>query len=237
MVYRETNTTAFLLLYTMIFRTENKLSNVKEIFITSIALILTFSRSSILLFFVYGIYKGINNLIQKYKIINFKLLFSRLFPFFILLSMITIYLFLTINSSTMEVYALSLNDKSFGTRILIFDFIKFYVSTIDFREIFNFLFGYGWIGYQNLLTEIPFSYEGTTGHTIIGILPEYGFIYTTFLFLFFYLRAYRGFIADSFLIGLAILAFFPFPYTAPILCLIQTHRKLNFYFIKDRFQD
>ena len=84
-----------------------------------------------------------------------------------------------------------------------------------------------------MLTEIPFFYEGTTGHTIIGILPEYGLIYTSFLFLFFYLRAYRGFIADSFLIGLAILAFFPFPYTGPILCLIQSQRKLNLLLKRD----
>ena len=225
--YRETNTTAFLLIYAMIFRIENKLSNRIEISISSLALILTFSRSSILLFLIYTIYKFINNFIQKFKIMNFKLYFSRLFPILIFGAMISIYLFLNIDSSTMQVYALSLKDKSFGTRILIFDFIKFYFSNINLREIFNFFFGYGWIGYQRLLTEIPFKYEGTTGHTIIGIIPEYGFIYTSFLFLFFYLRAFRGFIADSFLIGLAILAFFPFPYTAPILCLIQTQRKLN----------
>lgn len=225
--YRETNTTAFLLLYAMIFRIENKLSNRIEISVAFFALILTFSRSSIFLFMVYCIYKFINNYISKLKILNFKLYFSRLFPLFILGGIISIYLFLNIDSSTMEVYTLSLNDKSFGTRILIFDFIKFYFSTINIRGIFDLLFGYGWIGYQRLLTEIPFSYEGTTGHTIIGILPEYGLIYTIFLFLFFYIRAYRGFIADSFLIGLAILAFFPFPYTAPIICLIQAQRKLN----------
>ena len=127
----------------------------------------------------------------------------------------------------MKGYSLSVNDSSFLTRVLIFDFIKFYLSTIGINEIWSFLLGYGWSGYQNLLNEIPFSYEGTTGHTILGILPEYGFIYTSFLFLFFYIRAYRGFITDTFLIGLAILAFFPFPYTAPILCLIQSQRKLN----------
>tara|TARA_Y100000589_G_C27180905_1_gene640697 strand:+ start:385 stop:1530 length:1146 start_codon:yes stop_codon:yes gene_type:complete len=225
--YRETNTTAFLLLYAMIFRIENKLSNRIEISISSLALILTFSRSSILLFLIYAIYKFVNSFIQKFKIMNFKLYFSRLFPILIFGAMISIYLFLNIDSSTMQVYALSLKDKSFGTRILIFDFIRFYFSNINSREIFNFFFGYGWIGYQRLLTEIPFNYQGTTGHTIIGIIPEYGLIYTSFLFLFFYLRAFRGFIADSFLIGLAILAFFPFPYTAPILCLIQTQRKLN----------
>lgn len=228
LVYRETNTSAFLLLYAIIFRIENKLSNIPEISITSLALILTFSRSSILLFLVYVIYKMINNFMQKFKIFNFKLLFSRIFPFAILAAMFSIYLFFNIDSSSMQGYSLSINDSSFLTRVLVFDFIKFYFSTIEINEIWNFLLGYGWTGYQKLLVKIPFSYEGTTGHTIIGILPEYGFIYTSFLFLFFYLRAYRGFIADTFLVGLAILAFFPFPYTAPILCLIQSQRKLNF---------
>ena len=234
--YRETNTTAFLLLYTMIFRIENKLSKPKEIFLALLALILTYSRSSIFLFFVYAIYKLLNMYLEKLKINNFKLLFSRVFPLSIFLSMYAIYSFLKIDSSTMKTYAISLYDKSFGTRILIFDFLKYYFSTIQFNEIFNFLFGYGWIGYQKLLTEIPFLYEGTTGHTIIGILPEYGLIYTSFLFLFFYLRAYRGFIADSFLTALAILAFFPFPYTAPIICLIQSQRKLNLL-LKENYSD
>ena len=32
----------------------------------------------------------------------------------------------------------------------------------------NFLFGYGWSGYQKILMNLPFNYEGgTTGHTII----------------------------------------------------------------------
>ena len=227
--YRETNTSAFLLIYNMIFRIENKLYKTKEIFIAFLALVMTFSRSSIFLFLVYGIYKLVNNFIQKYQLFNFQLLFSRLFPLFILGIMFSLYQLLNLDSSTMKAYSLSLYDKSFGTRILIFDFLKFYFSTIDSSEILNFFFGYGWLGYQKLLSQIPFYYDGTVGHTIIGILPEYGLIYTSFLFLFFYLRAFRGFIADSFLMGLAILAFFPFPYTSPILCLIQTHRKLNLY--------
>ncbi|MBO8223295.1 hypothetical protein HA142_07185 [Prochlorococcus marinus str. XMU1401] len=226
--YRETNTTAFLLFYTIIFRIENKLANRKEILFAFLALTLTFSRSSIFLFFVYVIYKLINDLFEKFDSNNFKLIFSRLFPFLILGAMYSIYLFLKIDSSTMQTYALSIYDKSFGTRILIFDFINYYFSTIDFSEILNFLIGYGWVKYQNLLAELPFIYEGTVGHTFIGILPEYGFIYTSFLFLFFYIRAFRGFIADCFLVGLSILAFFPFPYASPILCLIQVHRRLNF---------
>ena len=83
LVYRETNTSAFLLLYAIIFRIENKLSNTLEISITSIALILTFSRSSILLLLVYAIYKVVNYFMQKFKIFDFKLIFR---DYFLLLS-------------------------------------------------------------------------------------------------------------------------------------------------------
>ena len=54
--YRETNTSAFLLLYTIIFRNENKLASLKENIITVSGLFLTFSRSSILFFFIYIFY-------------------------------------------------------------------------------------------------------------------------------------------------------------------------------------
>tara|TARA_B100000989_G_scaffold298932_1_gene291171 strand:+ start:4495 stop:5643 length:1149 start_codon:yes stop_codon:yes gene_type:complete len=231
--YRETNTTAFLLLYAMIFRIENRLSNYKEIFIATTALILTFSRSSILLFLVYSIYKLLNSFVPEFKFINFKLWFSRLFPISILIFLFLIYRFLNIDSLATNGYSFSVNDSSFLTRVLIFDYLKFYISSIDSNELMNFLLGYGWSGYQKVLSEIPFNYEGTTGHTILGILPEYGLIYTSFLFSFFYVRAFRGFISDSFLLGLSILAFFPFPYIAPILSLIHTNRKLKFLIKKD----
>tara|TARA_Y100000589_G_scaffold196447_1_gene185669 strand:+ start:2132 stop:3280 length:1149 start_codon:yes stop_codon:yes gene_type:complete len=227
-IYRETNTTAFLLLYAIIFRIENKLSNFRELSIASFFLLLTFSRSAILLFFVYLIYKYSNKLFHRFKLINFKLLFSRLFPFAVLGAMLIIWITTTVTLENLGGYSISLSDRSFFTRILLFSYIKYYLSTIDLSEMINFLFGYGWSAYQNILIDLPFDYEGgTTGHTLIGILPEYGFIYTCFLFLFFYIRAFRGFIADTILLGLSILAFFPFPYIAPIICLIQTHRKLN----------
>ena len=229
-IYRETNTSAFLLLYTMIFRNENKLSNFKELFISSFFLLLTFSRSGILLFMVYLIYKSFNVLIQKFKLINFRLFFSRIFPFLVLGAMLAIWKFSSTTLESIDGYSLSFSDRSFFTRILLFSFIQYYLSTIDLSEIVNFLFGYGWSGYQEILMDLPFNYEGgTTGHTIIGVLPEYGLIYTSFLFLFFYIRAFRGYIADSIILGLSILAFFPFPYIAPILCLIQTQRKYNLF--------
>ena len=53
--YRETNTTAFLLLYVIIFRIENKFSNIRENLFSIGALFLTFSRSSILFIFVYNL--------------------------------------------------------------------------------------------------------------------------------------------------------------------------------------
>ena len=227
-IYRETNTTAFLLLYAIIFRIENKLSNYKELFITSFFLLLSFSRSAILMFFVYLIYKCFNKSFHRFNLINFKLVFSRLFPFAVLGAMLIIWITTSVTLENLGGYSISLDDRSFFTRILLFSYIKYYLSTINLSEMINFLFGYGWSAYNDILKNLPFNYEGgTTGHTIIGVLPEYGFIYTCFLFLFFYIRAYRGFIADSILLGLSILAFFPFPYTAPIICLIQTHRKLN----------
>jgi len=227
-IYRETNTTAFLLLYAIIFRIENKLSNFKEFSITSFFLLLSFSRSAILMFFVYLIYKFFNKSFHRFKLINFKLLFSRLFPFAVLGAMLIIWITTSVTLENLGGYSIALDDRSFFTRILLFSYIKYYLSTINLSEMINFLFGYGWSAYNDILKNLPFNYEGgTTGHTLIGVLPEYGFIYTCFLFLFFYIRAFRGFIADSILLGLSILAFFPFPYTAPIICLIQTHRKLN----------
>ena len=90
----------------------------------------------------------------------------------------------------------------------------------------NFLFGYGWIDYEQVKRSLPFAYEGITGHTILGVLPEYGFIYTLSIFSFFYFRAFKGLITDSIMLGLAILAFFPFPYLSPVLCLAHSQSKL-----------
>ena len=123
-------------------------------------------------------------------------------------------------------YSASLKDRSFLTRILMFDYLEYYLSNINFSELNNFLFGYGWINYEAVKRSLPFAYEGITGHTILGILPEYGFIYTLSLFSYFYFRAFKGLITDSLMLGLSILAFFPFPYLSPVLCLAHSQSKL-----------
>ena len=228
-VYRETNTTAFLLFYALVFRLENRIANKLDFFFIIPMLFLTFSRSTIFMFLIYIFYKFfIKIFIPNIKLKSILHIYSsRVFPFVFIFILLFIWRVLNLNVDTAIAYSVSFNDLSFVTRILMFNFLAYYLSNLTLVNLPDLLFGLGWLGYENILENLPFSYEGTTGHTIIGIMPEYGLLYTSFLFIFFYLRAYRGLITDSLLLSIAIIAFFPFPYAAPILCLAHVEYKLT----------
>ena len=60
---------------------------------------------------------------------------------------------------------------------------------------------------------------GTTGHTLIGMMPELGIIYTGLTAFLLYNQAWKGNLSESFILSLTLTIFIPISYIAPILCI------------------
>ena len=222
-VYPESNTTAFLLFYNLIFRNEIGLSNKKEFTLISFLILLTISRSTIILLVVYLISKLIIKLIKTQYKNYLNLLISRTLP---LLGVISIVISRIFSSGVeRESYQLTFNDSSFQSRLFIFDYIKYVFENLNFANFHRILLGFGWEGKKQFIEGV----SGTSGHTLIGIIPELGLIYIVFLILFFYKSCWKGQLAESFILSLSLTIFIPISYVMPIFCL--TLAKERFLYI------
>ena len=221
-VYPESNTTAFLLFFNLIFRNEIGLSNKKEFALISFLILLTISRSTILILLIYLLFKLIIKLIKKGYKNYLSLLIARTLP---LLSLIIIFISRTFSSGVArERWQLSFNDSSFQSRLFIIDYIKYVFENLNFANFHKILLGFGWEGKKQFVDGVL----GTSGHTLIGMIPELGLIYIVFLILFFYKSCWKGQLAESFILSLSLTIFIPISYVMPIFCLTLAKERLLF---------
>jgi len=227
LIYVETNTTAFFIVFAIIFRNELKLATFKEHVYAFVAILVTLSRSSILLYFGYLSYKLIKKLYKKKYSNSIDKYFSRIIP---LISLFTIFLarfFIGIEAQS-RWSLFSLRDSSFLSRLAILDYIGFFIDNIRISNLHKFFLGFGWVGKE----EFSRGVMGTSGHTILGSIPELGIIYMLFIILFFYKFSWRGQIAEAFILSLSLTIFIPFTYAMPIYCLTIT--KAKYFYIKNK---
>ena len=212
-IYPESNTTAFLLFFNLIFRTEIGLVNKREFTISSFLIFYTISRSTILILIIYLFFKFFIRLVKaKYKT-YLSLLISRTLPF---LSIFTIFIIRLISSDVArERWQWGLSDSSFQSRLFILDYVKYVFENLSFSNFHRILLGFGWEGKDQFAEGVL----GTSGHTLIGMIPELGLIYILFLMFFFYRSAWNGQIAESFILSLSLTIFIPISYVMPIFCL------------------
>ena len=125
---------------------------------------------------------------------------------FIFLSIFTIFIFRLFSSDvSRERWQWGINDSSFQSRFFILDYIKYVFENLSFSNFHQILLGFGWEGKDQFAEGVL----GTSGHTLIGMIPELGLIYILFLMFFFYRSAWNGQIAESFILSLSLTIFIP----------------------------
>ena len=210
LIYNESNTFAFFVLYNYMFRDFYlKLPKAEHIAIFFVILS-TISRSTILFYFLYLIIRSFLVFYQGDRLNSIRLLLSRFLPLVTLCSIFVMF-FLISGVDTFERNLFSLSDISFISRVLLLDHVYNFINQFSLLDI---LFGIG--------PKAKFAIESdsfTQGHTLFGLIPEIGFFFFSFLFYFFFHKAFQGKVYESVILSLAILAYIPISYIAPVLIL------------------
>lgn len=220
-IYPEPNTTAFLILFNIIYRNQLSLAGKTENIMVFLALLLTVSRSSIGMYLIYIIYKLTNKLLNLNHKIIFDKYFSRLFPLLGIISIILARINITEKTSDQWQF-FTLSDASFMSRLNILDYLIYFLDNINFESFYKLFFGFGWQG-KGLFAD---GVTGTSGHTLFGMIPELGLIYIIFIFLFFYKVSWKAQLAESIILTLSLTIFIPISYIMPIFCLTLLKNKL-----------
>ena len=221
LIYPETNTLAYLLVFNLIIRIENRLAYKFELPIVLFIIIAGISRSSVLLLLSYIFIKIVKYFINKNKYIFPQKTFSRLLPILTLIGLFIMKQFLSTSFQKAEL--ISLADNSFQARLSILDYLSYFFNELKMLDIGNLLFGFGWLGKERFIGGVT----GTSGHTLLGMIPELGLLYMLFLFLIFYRDSWRGKLHSSLILSLSIFVFIPISYVAPIFCLIFQERVVD----------
>ena len=220
-IYPEANTTAYLIVFNIIFRNELKLAGKKENIAVFLALLITISRSTLIIYFVYIFYKSIKKIINVNNSRMLDKYFSRSIPFLGIITLIIARInIIQKESETWQLF--SLNDLSFKARLYILDYLKYFIENINLESFYKLFFGFGWQG-KDLFSE---GVLGTRGHTLPGMIPEIGLIYVIFIILFFYKLSWKGQLAESLILTLSLTIFIPISYIMPIFCLTILKNKL-----------
>lgn len=220
LIYPESNTTSFLILFSFIFRNELKLTSIYEKTFIFMSLLLTVSRSSIIIIIFYYMYEITKFFLNRKYYPLFNKLFSRFMPF-IGLSIIFLTRIFLISNNTSEGDLFNLTDISFMSRLGIIDYLDYFFNNLNINNFHNLFLGFGWIGQSQFGAGVI----GTKGHTLLGMIPELGLIYIVFIFIFFYRAAFKSQIAESLILTLALTIFIPISYIMPIFCLIIAKEK------------
>ena len=182
-----------------------------EHLLAGLVLLLSFSRSAFLIYLLYSLISFIRVKILPHRprLIVF---ISRILPL-LAISLIFV-LFFFYRPTDVGAYRVDLSDSSFQSRIQLLLYLPIYLQNFTFSEIPLYLFGHGWSIYQDLRLLMPDTYTGTYGHTLIGIIPEVGIFVFLSIFSILYRFAYKGFLEDSLILCLCLLAFLLYLYNS-----------------------